>query len=166
MEPQCGAAEDIAACIEEKTYNQSAIIKDIILGFSAQTSMTSQELWSEDFTHTFYGMGHTLNMETKLNPDDETTQLFIIFQDLSNYMVISLNKMHFFIIILCARCIFTTRTISWLTQIHTAYLALIESRICKCKGDKNHNVAHQVVPLEDVKPLLSASSQHPRRTQH
>ena len=94
VEQQCGAAEDIAACIEEKTYNQSAIIKDIILGFSAQTSMTSQELWSEDFTHTFYGMGHTLNMETKLNPDDETTQLFIIFQDLSNYMVISLNMMH------------------------------------------------------------------------
>ena len=72
----------------------------------------------------------------------------------------------FFIIILYARCIFTTRTISWLTQIHTAYQALIESRICKCKGDRNHNVAHQVVPLEDVKPLLSASSQHPRRTQH
>ena len=88
MEPQCGAAEDIAACIEEKTYNQSAIIKDIILGFSAQTSMTNQELWSQDFTHTFYGMGHTLDMETKLNPDDETTQLFIIFQDFSNYMVI------------------------------------------------------------------------------
>ena len=39
----------------------------------------------------------------------------------------------FFIIILCARCISTTRTISWLTQIHTAYLALIESRICKLR---------------------------------
>ena len=71
-----------------------------------------------------------------------------------------------FIIILCARCISTTRTISWSTQIPTAYLALIESRICKCKGDRNYNVAHQVVPLEDVKPLLSASTQHPRRTQH
>ena len=87
VEPQCGQAEDITACIEEKTFNQSAIIKDIILGFSSQTSLIDQELGTKDFTSSYHGMAHTINMDTKINPDDSTSQLFIIFQDLSNYQV-------------------------------------------------------------------------------
>ena len=89
VEAQCGEAEDITACIEEKTFNQSAIIKDVILGFTSQTSFIDQGLGTEDFTSTFHGMAHTVNIDTKINPDDETTQLFIIFQGLSNYQVYS-----------------------------------------------------------------------------
>ena len=103
MEAQCGEAEDITACIEEKTFNQSAIIKNVILGFSSQTSLIDQDLGTEDFTSTYHGMAHTLNMETKINPDDSTSQLFLIFQDLSNYQVLHL-------VYIPTRCTSTTRT--------------------------------------------------------
>ena len=89
VEAQCGEAKDITVCIEEKTFNQSAIIKNVILGFSSQTSLIDQDLGTEDFTSSYHGMAHTLNMDTKINPDDSTSQLFLIFQDLSNYQVYS-----------------------------------------------------------------------------
>ena len=94
VEAQCGEAKDITSCIEEKTFNQSAIIKNVILGYSLQTSLIDQELGTEDFTSTFHGMTHTINIDTKINPDDTTTQLFIIFTSNSNYQVYIQNMVH------------------------------------------------------------------------
>ena len=94
VEAQCGEAEDITGCIEEKTFNQSAIIKNVILGYTSQTSLIDQELGTQDFTSTFHGMTHTINIDTKINPDDTTTQLFIIFTSNSNYQVYIQNTVH------------------------------------------------------------------------
>ena len=178
LEAQCGQAEDITRCIEEKTFNQSAIIKDIVLGFSSQTSLIDEDLGTEDFTSTFHGMAHTINIKTKINPDDITTQLFIIFQGLSNFLVNILNMiqhpLQVFILISSSNYqVFIHDKDFFLINGNPLGLPSINRRWYPSRilnhiqiFHKIELMARKVVPGEDVKPLLSSCPQRPRRTQH
>ena len=65
-------------CLEQKTYNQSESLNDVILGFQNKESLLDQDsLVIEDFTNVWTGRYYTLNISRKLGQNDNLDQLFI-----------------------------------------------------------------------------------------
>ena len=62
IEAQC-SKKPITDCIIEKTFNQTDVIKDVILGSSRKKSFMNQaEHWTEDLTFAGNGRFYTLNI--------------------------------------------------------------------------------------------------------
>jgi hypothetical protein len=86
----------IDGCIEEKTYNQTEVVKDVILGYTTKKSLIKDDVpLTEDFTSTWYGRGYTLNIETKIGPDYSTDQLFVAVGYDLNYRMILHDRLYF-----------------------------------------------------------------------
>ena len=97
IQPHCGEASDIHKCIEDQTFKETEAYKNVLLGFSTQTSLPSSSLATVDFTTTYQGRSYTLNIKQKINPDDATTQLFISFENRNNYALYIHDRNYFLI---------------------------------------------------------------------
>ena len=62
-------AGPVVDCIEENTFRQSEIFKDVVLGFTAQKSLWNQEnLIKEDFTTDWDGIFYVIDKKNGLVP--------------------------------------------------------------------------------------------------
>jgi hypothetical protein len=86
----------IAGCIKENTYNQSEAFKDVLLGYTTQESLLKDDdLWTGDFTYTWYGRTYTIDMGENIGPDDTTSQLFVVVKYDLNYKIILHDPFYF-----------------------------------------------------------------------
>ena len=91
----CGEASDIEKCIEDETFMKTEAYKNVLLGFSSQTSLESPSLVTVDFTSTFRGRSYTLDFNQKIDPDEAATQLFLSFENWNNYALYIHDKNYF-----------------------------------------------------------------------
>ena len=91
-------ARPVADCIEENTFRQSEIFKDIVLGFTAQKSLWNQEnLIKEDFTTDWDGTFYVIDIKKRIGPNDSIDQLYVLL-DTSLMYNIFLHDPTYFIV--------------------------------------------------------------------
>ena len=91
-------ARPAADCIEENTFRQSEIFKDIVLGFTAQKSLWNQEnLIKEDFTTDWDGIFYVIDIKKRIGPNDSIDQLYVLL-DTSLMYNIFLHDPTYFIV--------------------------------------------------------------------
>ena len=95
IQPQCGEASNIVKCIEDETFEETEAYKNVLLGFSSQTSLKNTSLVTVDFTSTFRGRSYTLDFNQKLDIDGAASQLFLSFESLNNYALYIHDKNYF-----------------------------------------------------------------------
>ena len=72
-------ARPVVDCIEENTFRQSEIFKDVVLGFTAQKSLWNQEnLIKEDFTTDWDGIFYVIDIKKRIGPNDSIDQLYVL----------------------------------------------------------------------------------------
>ena len=101
LETHCSTEETAEECIENKTYNITESIKDVLLGYTTKKSLLNQtKFWTEDFMVGWMGRSYTLNISQKVGSDYKRDQLFLTFDsnlkyDIyihdPNYFVININ---------------------------------------------------------------------------
>ena len=73
---QCKGFGDIVKCIRNQTYEQSELIKDIVIGVEDNVSLlTSTNTLVEDFTNVRFGRTYTLNPERRIGPIYEKDEI-------------------------------------------------------------------------------------------
>ena len=97
IQPHCGEASDIEKCIEDNTFADTEAFKNVLLGFSSRTSLVSPSLATVDFTSTYRGRTYLLHINQQINPDDASSQLFISFGSLNNYLIYIHDRDYFLI---------------------------------------------------------------------
>ena len=91
-------AGPVVDCIEENTFRQSEIFKDVVLGFTAQKSLWNQEnLIKEDFTTDWDGIFYVIDMKKRIGPNDSIDQLYVLL-DTSHMYNIFLHDPTYFIV--------------------------------------------------------------------
>ena len=91
-------ARPVVDCIEENTFRQSEIFKDVVLGFTAQKSLWNQEnLIKEDFTTDWDGIFYVIDMKKRIGPNDSIDQLYVLL-DTSLMYNIFLHDPTYFIV--------------------------------------------------------------------
>jgi hypothetical protein len=93
LQPFCGNTSSrstaIHDCLKENTYNRTEAFKDVLLGFATRESLLiDDDLWTEDFTDTWFGKTYTLDIKKNIGPDDLTSQLFLAVGYDINYRMI------------------------------------------------------------------------------
>ena len=85
----CSSFASIDKCLVEKTYNQSELLEDVLLGFEKKESLTKPiNLITEELTKPAYGRYYTLRPSFLMTTDDRTNELLLEFKrDLSTYYI-------------------------------------------------------------------------------
>ena len=88
----------VVNCIEEKTFRQWDIFKDVVLGFTAKKSVLNKEnLFTEDFTTDWDGMFYAIDVQKRIGPDDSTDQFYIILDKSLIYNIFIHDPDHFIV---------------------------------------------------------------------
>jgi hypothetical protein len=88
-------SETIDGCIKENTYNQTEVVKDVLLGYTAQQSLLKDGgLWTEDFTWPWFGRTYTLDIENTIGLDEERRIIVAVGYDL-NYKIFIHDPLYF-----------------------------------------------------------------------
>ena len=88
---------NVDRCINDKTFNETELLHDFMLGFSARESlMTNDHITIEDFTSTWNGRSYTLNTSRRISPNDEIDQLYIVLNSSKIYVVFLHDDDYFF----------------------------------------------------------------------
>ena len=93
---QCKGFGDIVKCIRNQTYEQSELIKDIVMGVEDNVSLlTSTNTLVEDFTNVRFGRTYTLNPERRIGPIYEKDEIILLLDPNLIYSVILHDKKFF-----------------------------------------------------------------------
>ena len=88
----------VVNCIEEKTFRQTDVFKDIVMGYSLKKSiLTKENLFTEDFTTDWDGMFHAIDVQKIIGPDDSTDQFYILMDE-SHIYNIFIHDPNYFIV--------------------------------------------------------------------
>ena len=82
--------------IEQKTYNQSETLNDVILGWKNESLLNQEGVVTEDFTVPPAGRYYTINILKKIGPNYMVDQLFVVLFNI-NYRI-WIHDPNFFII--------------------------------------------------------------------
>ena len=85
----CSSFTSIDKCLVEKTYNQSELLEDVLLGFEKKKSLTKPiNLITEELTKPAYGRYYTLRPSFLMTTDDRTNELLLeLKRNLSTYYI-------------------------------------------------------------------------------
>jgi hypothetical protein len=100
IQPICGNRKSgrtsIEGCINKNTYNQTEVFKDVLLGYTTRTSLLKRkDIWTHDFTVSYYGRAYTLNIEQNIGPDDSKYQVFVAVGYDIDYRIIIHDPLYF-----------------------------------------------------------------------
>ena len=88
----------VERCIDEKTFRQTEVFKDVVLGLAAKTSVLNKEnLITADFSTAWDGMFYAVNVQRRIGPDDSVDQIYILL-DKSHIYNIFVHDPAYFIV--------------------------------------------------------------------
>ena len=84
-------SHDMEACIVKHTYDQKEIIRDVVLGYSANKSLLNPTLaltLTENLpSASWNGRTYTLNIPHGIGPDGNTDQIFVVLEKYLTYRI-------------------------------------------------------------------------------
>ena len=92
------ATTPIVRCIEQNTFSQTEVFKDVVLGMTAKKSvLTKENLFTEDFTTAWDGIFYAINVQKRIGPDDTTDQIYILLDKSHTYKIFTHDPNYFIV---------------------------------------------------------------------